>query len=653
MLILTLIAYWPVYHCGFVNFDDPDYIQENVTIQKGLTSQGVVWAFTTAHSSNWHPLTWLSLMLDCQLFGLNPGMSHVVNVLLHVGTTLLLFLLLDKMTDARWRSAMVAAFFALHPMHVESVAWIAERKDVLCAFFFVATILAYVQYARKPGLWRYLPVFGLFALALMSKPMAVTLPFVLLLLDYWPLQRVRVKVESEGRVHSPLSLSLFRLILEKIPMFALVVASSMVTVWAQKKGGTVLSLATLSISGRIFNSAVAYVRYLADSVYPVNMAIIYTLPPQWVWWKVAGAIVLLLTITVVAIRFIKSRPYLLIGWLWFLGTLVPVIGIVQVGIQSKADRYTYLPYIGLFIAVIWIFSDRIARKLFPVAAILLLACIVGVRYQLQFWRGSEELFSHATKVTADNYIAYNNLGFWYLEHTNYDQAITFTKKAIALNPTYHYAEKNLAYIYEKMGRNAEAIEHYAASLRIIPDQPDALSHLGGILIDQGRVAEGTAQLERAVQLNPQDVHVINSLALGMAAQKNFGEAARYLREELKILPDNPDALSNLGNALASDGKFTEAIASYFEALKLRPNDAQAHGNLATALLQSGKPDQALEHYLAAVKISPDDFTARLNCGLVLLQLGKRAEAKPHLIEAVRMNPNSVEAKNALKAAGGP
>src|SRR6059036_2402990 len=448
---LTWIVFGQTLGHDFINYDDPRYVYENPKINTGLTSAGVLWAFTHSHAENWHPLTSISHMLDCQLFGLQAGWHHFTNVLLHTIAVILLFLVFREMTGAIWRSAFVAAVFAIHPLRVESVAWIAERKDVLSGVFFMLTLLAYVYYVRLPQLRRYLVVVFVFACGLMSKPMLVTLPFVLLLLDYWPLDRIK------GRVWAR--------VLEKLPLIALSAVSSIATLVAQK--GAVGYTEELPILERLNNAVVSYVLYIWQMLWPVNLAVFYPHPENRLrLWVIIASLLLLICVTAIAITLQKRRPYLITGWLWYLGMLLPVIGLVQVGWQGRADRYTYLPQIGLYIAATWTVADltrlcrhqRIILNAAALLTIVVLSCCAWV--QTRYWRDSETLFKHALAVTTNNDVAKNNLGIVYLRRGNVDEAISLLQAAVDLRPDNSPAHDNLAKAFLQKGNAADALNHY-------------------------------------------------------------------------------------------------------------------------------------------------------------------------------------------------
>ncbi len=461
---IALIAFWRVTQCDFISYDDPTYITENIHIRHGITIAAIRWAFTTVYASNWHPLTWMSHMLDIQLFGLKPHGHHFTNLLFHIANTLLLFFVFNRMTKAAWQSAFVAALFAVHPVHVESVAWVAERKDVLSTFFWMLTMAGYVHYVEDPRLKNYLAVLLFFVLGLMAKPMLVTLPFVLLLLDYWPLRRFELKFNP-------------RLLLEKIPLFALAVLSCIVTYIAQNRGGAVVSLEQFPLDVRVENAIVSYIAYIGKTIWPNNLALFYPHPESLPLWQVVGAAVSFAAVTFVAIWKAKKAPYLAFGWFWFAGTLLPVIGIVQVGAQAMADRYTYVPLIGLFVAASWGIADlsqkwRLRQTVLIASSALILSfLVIAACRQVGYWNNSIELYDHALNVTGNNDIILNNRGVAYGKLGNIEESISDYDSAIKINPRYAEAYNNRGIAYGKLGNHRQAISDYNRAIEINPEIP--------------------------------------------------------------------------------------------------------------------------------------------------------------------------------------
>lgn len=670
--IAVLLVFWPVVGFEFINYDDPDYVSSNTHVQKGVTWENVKWAFAESHASNWHPLTWISHMLDWQFFGNQPGGHHMMNVLLHLGSTLLLFLVLRKMTGAAWPAAFVAALFALHPLHVESVAWVAERKDVLSAFFWILTMLVYAHYVEQAALrskWRaplYLLTLVCFALGLMAKPMVVTLPFVLLLLDYWPLNRFGKGAPGAGNAAtiprtpparvglSVIIRELPRLALEKIPFFALIAISSALTFWAQKKGGAVTSLHALPVASRVSNAVISYPRYLGKMLWPENLAVLYPHPWKWHLGLALAAGLFLVAATVIVIRQWEKRPYLAVGWFWFLGTLVPVIGLVQVGLQSIADRYTYIPLIGIFMAIAWVAYEFVVRTpaqkrtMVIAASIVLLLCAVKTSMQLRYWKNSGTLFSHAVKVTEKNFLAHNNLGFYlYNNKQQTNAAMTHYEAALRIYPQFEIAWNNMGYALAGLNRFQEAIIHYKQALKLNPKHADVHNNLGNALGTVGQDAEAIEHYMEALKINPNHVDAHNNLGVALSQQGKPDEGMQHLRKSVELNPKYASARSNLGNALAIAGKIDEAIEQYDVALQLKPDDAQAHNNIGNALSAKNRLDEAVEHYRTALKLNANNPEAECNLGFALVKQGKLEEARLHLTQALRLRPNYPEAQRQL------
>ena len=524
LVIITLSSYWQVRDFAFNNYDDEAYVTKNQHVRRGLTFEGIIWAFSASHSANWHPLTWLSHMLDVQLYRMNPGQHHMTNLLFHLMNTLLLFLVFRRMTGHLWRSGFVAALFALHPLHVESVAWVAERKDVLCAFFWMLTVWSYIRYVERPGVYRYLVILLFFILGLMSKPMIVTLPFVLLLLDYWPLGRLRYpkSIDSIPIYSNP---SIFHLVWEKIPLFILSTASSVVTLLVQQSGGTLGSLGVYSLSVRIANALASYVSYLVKMMWPFHLAILYPHPGMLPFWKVAGASLLLVSIFLMALWVMRPYPWFIVGWLWYMGTLVPVIGIVQVGFQGMADRYTYVPLIGIFIIIVWGVSELVAgwryKKIVfgTIGGASLLILMATTWVQAGYWKNSITLFERALEVTSNNYVAYNNLGNALAARGKMFEAIGYYSEALRINPDFKEAHNNLGIAFAMLGRIDEAIGHSLEALRINPDFEEAHNNLGIALINKGKIEEAIFHFREALRIRPDYAHANQNLKNALSDYK--------------------------------------------------------------------------------------------------------------------------------------
>ena len=551
LALVTLAIYWPATGFDFTNYDDPDYILLNAPVQRGITVPGIVWAFKTGHASNWHPLTWISHMADCALYGLKPGGHHLTNLLLHAANAVLLFLLLRQLTGALWRSALVAALFAWHPLHVESVAWVSERKDVLSTFFALLTIMAYARYADLSKVQGprskafYVLALFCFALGLLAKPMVVTLPFVLLLLDFWPLRRM--SEPTEAGTPNPSAIPLWRLGAEKVPFLALAALDCLATFWAQRGGNSVVSAAALPLGDRIANALVSYVLYLWKTVWPMNLALPYPYSHEWTFTVAAGAGLFLLLVTVVAVLQARNRSWLMVGWLWFLGTLVPVIGLVQVGSQAMADRYSYVPLIGIFIMAAWSIPEAWARWPRPgfvfgaVTAGMLMFLMAGTETQLQYWRNSVTLFTHTTQVTRDNILAEYNLGEALAREGDADDAIVHYQKAIAIHPNRVEAQYNsqlqarfnLGLIYRAQKKWAEAEVQFRACLREDPTLAHAHAALGIALVGLSRPGEALQEFQTAAVLSRSDAgeaQLLSELDSAYAEAGHFPEAILFAQK---------------------------------------------------------------------------------------------------------------------------
>jgi protein O-mannosyl-transferase len=654
LALVTLLAYSPVWNHGFVNYDDGAYLSQNPMVEPGLTWTGIKWAFTTFHSANWHPLTWLSHMFDCELFGLAAGGHHFVNVLLHSINAILLFLFLFRTTKALWPSALVAALFAWHPLRVESVAWAAERKDVLCACFGLLTLLTYGRYVEesnsdhsRAGVQSpkskvaYCLALLCFALGLMAKPMLVTLPFVLLLLDGWPLQRVP---GFEWR-RSPAS----RLLLEKGPFLALAAASCVVTFVAQQRAESVLTLQSYPLPLRIENAMISPVNYLLKTVWPVNLAIIYPLPNQIPWSQAAAAAVALALTTWLAWRRRRTQPYLLVGWLWFLGMLVPVIGLVQVGVQAMADRYTYLPQIGLFIGAAFGLSDLAARLRLKPAGLTLSAMIVlagflmVTAHQLRFWRDGEALFARAIAVTRDNPVAHNNLGVVLDLAHRPQEAIGHYREALRLQPDYVLAHHNLALVLAQTSQIEEAFQQFQETLRLRPDYPETHYNFGLVLLKEGQTQEAVAHFRRALEIRPGFGDARDRISEAESRFRDLRRTNTAADRGRPITASNPGAAPPAGNPLLQNGHVDEAIIQFQEALDSEPNNLQARNNLGIVLLQKGRLDEAETQFQRALLLQPDNPQVNNNLGLVFLKQGKVDKAIAHFQQAAEFQPGYAQA----------
>lgn len=632
LILCTLAVYWQVRDFDFVTWDDDIYVTNNPYVQAGLTFDSLKYAFGNLDFGHWHPLTWLSHMAAWQAFGARPAWHHLINVIFHIANALLLFLLLNRMTGALWRSWFVAALFALHPLHVESVAWIAERKDVLSTLFWLLTTHAYVSYVRNSTPRNYLPILIYFALGLMCKPMLISLPVTLLLLDYWPLGRLG----SDSMPWKNRLPFLKSLILEKLPLLALSIASSIVTYLAgQARMGDISILDMVPWTVRLPNAVISYARYLMNAIWPSKLAAIYPYPLNGMDMSqllVSGAVLLL--ITALAILSLRKAPFMAVGWLWYLGTLVPVSGLfIQAGPQAMADRYTYIPLIGVFIAATWGVSQLFERlrksptpenrpakwlaRLPAVAGVLVLLPLgVCAWHQAGYWRNTRTLFERAIAVTQNNWLAHNNLGF-----SLYSQ-----------------------------GQIAEAMTHFQHALTIRPDYEKAHNNLGSALDAAGRRDEAAAHYREALRLNPNLRTVHFNLGMLLAAQGKTDEAMQAYLEELRINPRHPGSHNNLGIIYQNRGQHQQAVRHYMDALNARPDYANARFNLGQAYAALGQVDDALLQHQEALRLKPAEFSWRLQYAGLLAQQGRVDEAISNYREVLRIKPDLASAYNSLGAA---
>jgi tetratricopeptide (TPR) repeat protein len=648
---------------GFVNLDDTAAVYQNRLVTGELTLRGVWAVFTRGHFESWAPLTGLSHMLVWHLLGHGAAVHHLTNVCLHAAAAVVLLMVLWQMTGCLWPSALAAAVFAVHPLRVESVAWVTERKDVLSGLFFMLTLAAYLGYVRRPfSLGRYLTVLVCFAVGLAAKPMAVTLPFLLLLLDYWPLGRMGDKKPQSSiapSVAAGFSVAtkarstiapLWRLILEKLPLLAIACLFCLWTVHAQE-AATLEANQRYSLLWRIGNAMIAYAFYLGKFSAPVDLAAFYPrvgdLPP----WQVAASSLLLAGITAAAFVCRRRFPYLLVGWLWYLGMMLPVIGLLQIGLGNGADRFTYLPQIGLSIAIVWAVADGkkgtgpisrngplgASQKLDPsplsrpmgraaASVCVLTALIVAAWRQTGYWRDSETLWTHTLACTSGSSLAHINFGLALAGRGRIDEAIAHYRKALEIEPDSANAHNNLGLALAGRGRIDEAMLHYQRALKIEPDFALAHNNLGLALAGRGRIDEAIAQYQRALEIQPDFAMAHNNLGLALAGRGRIDEAIAHYRKALEIEPDNAEVHNNLGLALAGHGRVDEAIAHYRKALEIKPDYAEAHNNFGTALARCGRAGEAIGHFRKALKIRPDYAEAHFNLGTALAGRGRIDEA---------------------------
>ena len=676
LVLSTAVVYLQTAGFEFVDYDDQGNIRDNPKVPGGLTLDGIIWAFTTMFGSNWFPLIWLSFMLDRTIFGTWAGGFHLVNVVLHIANTVLLFWVLKRYTKTLWASFFAAALFALHPLHVESVAWVTERKDVLSTLFWLLTMLAYLRYVEAATVRRYVLVCVLYALGLMTKPMLVTLPFVLLLMDYWPLKRLLPENQTEGA-------SIWRLVLEKAPLFVLSAASCVVTYVAQKTGGAVVRFGAITLSTRIENAMVSYCEYIVKTFKPVGLAVFYPHPVKGLAiGEVAISLAVLAAVTIVVIL-LRRRRYLLVGWLWYLGTLVPVIGIVQVGGQAMADRYTYIPLTGIFIMLVWLICEEATRRRYVrVFAGLAGSAILGALgvmtfVQVSYWRDTMSLFQHAAAVTKDNFVAHSILGVRFAEKGDFKAAMHAFDIILKATPKDADTLYNVAKSLDLQGRTDEAIEYYKRVLSIVPDGPDAYNALaliearqknyeraielykeglskkpddgglhgglGSLYLQMGRVDDAIPELERGVKLK-EDSSIYGNLGSAMLEKGDTDKATEYFNKAIKLDNTNAEAHFNFGNIYLSQGRLATAISEYEKAIKHKPNYVKAYSNLAVVMARMGKYDEAVEDFNRCVEIEPNNPDAQFNLAAALVDVGRIDEAIGHLQKAVELKPDDAGAR---------
>jgi protein O-mannosyl-transferase len=677
LLIAGIIAvYGQTVGFDFVDYDDPSYVTGCPQVLAGLTWDGVKWAFTAAHAGNWIPLVWLSLMADRTLFGVWPGGFHLVNVAIHIANAILLFLILKRYTKAIWPSFFVAALFALHPLHVESVAWVTERKDTLSTFFWLLTMLAYLRYMEVPTVKRYVIICVVFSLGLMSKSMLVTLPLVLLLMDYWPLRRLWPEDKSAG-------ITFGRLIREKIPMLILSAAVCVVTVITQNSGGAVAKIIVVPLGQRVGNALVSYCQYLIKMFWPVDLAVFYPYPVGSIaGWKIAASLIVLLVITIVVLL-LRRRRYLVAGWFWYLGTLAPVIGIVQVGAQSMADRYTYVPLTGIFIMFAWLARDVLSQSRYKkliagIGGSAIIGALAVVTFaQVGFWKDTLTLFNRCADVTPDNVIMRKYLGIGFARKGDAESALREFKESLRFESTDARTYYNIGQMLVALGRTDEAAENYSRALELRTDNADAYAALasmkvakgeieraielynegikrnpgdgvlhnglGVLLLSAGRADDAIQEFEQAVKLKPDSTAYFN-LGLGYAAKKQMKTAMESYAKAIQLDPANADAHYNLGNAYLAQNVPQAAIMEYREAILAKPDYAKAYSNMAAALMQTGQLDEAISNFRRAIEIGPNNIEANFNLAVAIAKKGQLDEAIGQMRKTVELAPSDEGAR---------
>ena len=689
LLVASVLAsFSPALRGQFVSYDDDQYVTDNEHVKQGLTAESVAWAWTTGHAANWHPLTWLSLMLDYQIYGLRPFGFHLTNVLLHAANAVLLYLLLWRMTRQIWQSALVAAIFAVHPLRVESVAWVSERKDVLCALFGLLALAAYTRYAAAPSVRRYALVVVPYVLSLLAKPMLVTLPMLLLLLDYWPLRRFLFSpaiTAAEGLSITGKAAPTFRqaattwLVLEKLSLLLIAIGSSAITFAVQLKGEAVRDFEAFTLDQRLANAVISCVRYLIKMVRLDQLAVFYPHPAHWPTWQVAGAGSFLAAVTLLVLLRAKRSPWLTVGWLWYLVALVPVIGIVQVGDQALADRYTYLPTIGIIWMIVWSLpswlwrsaTGRVVLGVGAAAVLLVLGAFTWV--QARYWQNTETLFERAASVSPDNYMAYASLGFEQQTKGNMNAALEYYRKAvdakptwapafvfrgvalreqghsadaigefskaIELNPKFAEAYHNRAAVYERLGNNRRAVQDYTKALEIKPTLAAAYQNRGRLYFTLGQSAKAVQDYSKAIELQPREAQAYDGRGLAYNALRQFDRAVDDLTMALRLRPGHTSAYLNRGIAFLSSGRPDDAIADFARVIKLEPNHAPGYYNRGMARMTVNQFPEAIDDFDEAIRRQPDFAEAYANRGWSKERMGRHERAMADYERAIELKPD--------------
>lgn len=641
LFISILSIYWQVRTFDFISFDDYMYVRDNPHVRQGITLENIRWAFTSVYAGNWHPLTWLSHMTDVEIFGLNAGMHHLTNVIFHIVNTLMLFYCLRRMTGNVWNSAAVAMLFGLHPLHVESVAWIAERKDVLSAFFWMLTILFYTRYVEHRSAGRYLIIVICYIFGLMTKPMLVTLPFVLLLLDIWPLKRPELITTAEHMQPHEWWSGLLALIHEKVPLFFLAGAAIIVTILAQKNVGSISNLESIPLYIRVENATISYMAYLVKMIWPIHLALFYPYPRMVNLYKVITACVLLIGITWMVVLNISRFPFLFVGWFWYLGTLAPVIGIIQVGSQSMADRYTYVPLIGIFILIVWGLSKllgqlRSARYILAGIYCAIVPVIMWFTWlQTGYWASNISVFSHAVDVTNDNYLAHNSLGVALCEHGEFDAGIKHYMEALRVYPEHVQAHNNLGAALVEEGKYKDSIGHFRKALQIDPGFVSAHYNLGIAYYAIGKLDEAIKQYQEVLRLVPQYPEASLKMATAITKQRKINDAIARLNDALKINPQDYTILCKVAELYNDEGNTKEAINHYESALSVNPGLTRILQVLVILYAENGEYDKSLLLLHRMAKLNPDDPDVYYNIACIYSRQGRVDSAVMWLSEAIK------------------
>ncbi|MBI5021214.1 MAG: tetratricopeptide repeat protein [Ignavibacteriales bacterium] len=647
---VSIVAFFPLLNNNFVNYDDPGYITQNQNVRSGISLKTIVWAFKSNEQSNWHPLTWMSHALDYQLFGLNPTYHHLMNLLLHIISSVLLFIFLKKATDSHWQSLFVAVVFAIHPLHVESVAWASERKDVLSGLFWMLTMWAYIRYRQVPGLSRYMLVLFLFSLGILSKPMIITLPFVLILLDYWPLNHLSFKSMTGKKEKYIIPTSLVNNIKDKIPFFILSLGSSIITYIVQREGGSMAESGGLLFKDRLFNAVLSYSKYIVKTFIPTDLSVFYPHPANNInLLLVFFSFIILLSFTWFVWKRRSTLPFLFVGWFWFLGTLVPVIGIVQVGLQSMADRYMYLPMIGLTITIAWGLPIFLRRHIqnpkhiftFGFVAVSLMMTFVA-RTQTEYWKDSKTLFQHALSVTSDNDIAYTNLGVDYADSGKHRDAVYNLRKAYQLKPNEVGIRSNLAKALASIGEYDEALDHYNWLLKKVKPDPRLYLRIGNVHADEGRYDEAVVYFLKSIELDSSNAFTHCQLGEVYIYQGKYIEAKQECTRALQIDSTYAEAHNILGVLAGKQQQYDLALDEFSEAIRLDSLNSDYYTDLGVLYDKMNQFSNSEYAYKKAIALNQNNLDACFNLGLIYGKQKKYHEAEDQwrriiLIDTVSIN----------------
>ncbi|MBI5476959.1 MAG: tetratricopeptide repeat protein [Ignavibacteriales bacterium] len=649
LIIATIVAFAPILQNNFINYDDPGYLTKNVNVQSGLNFKSIKWAFSTSSESNWHPLTWIALMIDYQLFGLNPAYHHGMNLLIHLISSIILFLFLNRCTGSVWQSLFVALVFAVHPLHVESVAWSSEKKDILSGLFWILTLFAYVLYKEKPSILKYLLTMAFFLLGLLSKPMLVTIPFILILLDYWPLRILSISKNNSGNRRQNNSYSFIKSIYEKIPFFVISIISSVVTYIVQSKGGSMAESNSLSLIERVSNASLSYLKYIYKTFIPVDLSIFYPHAGKDINFVYAGIAVIALTIiTLIFFKIKKKYPFMLVGWLWFIGSMVPVIGLVQVGLQAMADRYMYIPIIGIAIVVAWglpvilekvkLSNRHIINSLFGITT---LSMVVITNSQARFWKDSRMLFEHAISVTINNDVAYTNLGVDLADSGKHKDAVYHLRKAFELKPNEILIRSNLAKSLSAIGQTKEALEHYNWLMKHVSPDPRFYLRIADASAAESLNEEAERYYLKALELEPLSGLIRAKLGELYLYQNKFQNARQQCYESLKYDSMNSKAHSVLGILAGKEGRYKDSYKELLLAAQLDSTNPDVYIDLGVLFDKMNNLSESEKYYKKAIELNPDNVDAHYSLAVISAKQNNYEQAESEWKKVIQLKPDDI------------